>query len=53
MGYSWDYTLNDICAISAYYLGVFEEAKIQANAALQFDPTNERSINNLRLRSKT
>jgi hypothetical protein len=53
MGYSWDYTPNDICAISSFYLGVFEETKIQAEAALLFDPINERLINNLKLCSKT
>lgn len=53
MGYSWDYTPNDICAVSAFYMGIFDESKIQAEAALQFDPANERLINNLRLCGKT
>ncbi|MDD4796192.1 MAG: hypothetical protein PHO66_00290 [Eubacteriales bacterium] len=35
-------TVNDICAILAFYPGVFEEAKILAETALQFDPTKEK-----------
>lgn len=52
MGYSWDYTPNDICAISAFYMGLFDEAKTHAQAALKFESTNKRLINNLRLCSK-
>lgn len=49
MGYSWDHTPNDICGISAYYMGLFSEAKIHAKAALEFEPTNKRLLNNVRL----
>jgi glycosyltransferase involved in cell wall biosynthesis len=52
MGYAWDYTPDDICGISAFYMGLFSEAKIHAQAALEFEPTNERLINNLRLSRK-
>lgn len=48
MGYSWDYTPDDVCAISAFYMGLRSEAKVHAEAALKFDPANERLINNLR-----
>ena len=52
MGYSWDYTPDDICAISSFYMGLLNEAKVHAQAALEFEPTNERLINNLSLCSK-
>lgn len=52
MGYSWDYTPDDICSISAFYMGLFSDAKIHAQAALEFEPTNERLINNLKFCDK-
>ncbi len=52
MGYSWDYTPDDLCSISAYYMDLPAEAKVHAEAALKFDSTNERLINNLRLCNK-
>lgn len=52
MGYSWDYTPDDICAISAYYMGLFQEAKAHAAAALEYEPANERLISNLKICSE-
>ncbi|MFT4106056.1 MAG: glycosyl transferase family 2 [Lacrimispora sp.] len=49
MGYSWDYTLDDLCAISSYYLGMREEALKHAKKALEYAPDNERLKNNLDL----
>lgn len=52
MGYAWDHTPHDICSISAYYMGLFEEAKAHAKAALEYDPTNERLKNNFLICSR-
>jgi glycosyltransferase involved in cell wall biosynthesis len=49
MGYAWDYTPDDICAISAYYMGLVDTALIHAKKALAYAPENVRLINNLKL----
>lgn len=49
MGYSWNHTPFDICAVSAYYLGLYSESIDYAKKALEHDPNNERLINNLKL----
>lgn len=48
MGYSWDYTPNDLAAISCYRLGIYDRAKKHALAALEFSPEDGRLKNNLR-----
>lgn len=48
MGYAWDYTPDDLCAISAYRLNMKEKALFHAKAALAYDPDNERLIQNLK-----
>jgi glycosyltransferase involved in cell wall biosynthesis len=49
MGYCWDYTPDDYCAIACYWLGIYDLALEHAKAALQFSPNDERLANNLRL----
>jgi len=49
MGYSWDYTPDDLCAIAAYRLGLYSESQDHAKAALLFAPDNERLKSNLKL----
>lgn len=45
----WGNVLYDLGAISAYYLGLYEEAKIFAVKALEYNPNDERLKNNLDL----
>jgi glycosyltransferase involved in cell wall biosynthesis len=47
MGYAWDYTPDDLAAISCYRLGMFERALKHAEAALSFNPEDERLKRNL------
>lgn len=47
MGYSWDYTLNDLCAIAAYYMNMPDKSLEHAKIALSYDPDNVRLNNNL------
>jgi glycosyltransferase involved in cell wall biosynthesis len=49
MGYAWDYTPDDLCAIACYRLGMFRRSAEHARAALAFSPDDERLKNNLRL----
>lgn len=49
MGYSWDYTLYDLGAISCYYLNLFEKSYEYAKIALEMAPENERLKSNLDL----
>ncbi len=49
MGYAWDHTPDDTCAIACYRLGLFEQALQHARAALAITPDNERLKNNLKL----
>ncbi len=49
MGYAWDYTPDDLCAIACYRLGMYGESLAHAEAALAFSPKDERLKNNLRL----
>lgn len=49
MGYSWDYTPDDLMAISSYRLGLYERALHHGQVALSFEPDNERLKNNLQL----
>lgn len=52
MGYAWDSTSDDLCAIACYRLGLYRLAAEHARAALAFSPGNERLQNNLRLIEK-
>lgn len=49
MGYSWDYTLDDLCSISCYHLGMYERSLNHAKEALAKSPDDERLISNLKL----
>lgn len=47
MDYAWDYTPDDLGAISCYQLGMFEKSLEHAKAALSFAPNDTRLKNNL------
>lgn len=47
MGYAWDHTPDDLCALGAYYMGLYEEAEHHAEKALQYSPMDFRLIKNL------
>ena len=49
MGYSWDSTPDDLCAIACYRLGMFGRSLEHARAALAFRPEDPRLLNNLKL----
>lgn len=49
MGYSWDYTPDDLCAIAAYRLNMMECALEHAKRALSYSPSDERLQNNLKI----
>jgi len=49
MGYSWDYTPNDLAAIALYRLGMYEKSREHAKKALAFEPDDKRLIQNLEL----
>jgi tetratricopeptide (TPR) repeat protein len=49
MGYAWDHTPDDYCAIASYRLGLYGEALAHAKAALGFSPENERLKSNVKL----
>ncbi|MBP1924209.1 hypothetical protein J2Z76_000062 [Sedimentibacter acidaminivorans] len=49
MGYSWDYTPDDLCSISCYHLGMYDKSLFHAKEALSKDPDNDRLINNIHL----
>lgn len=49
VGYAWDSTPDDICAIACYRLGMYERAREHTLAALAFSPEDPRLRNNLRL----
>jgi len=49
MAYSWDYTLDDLGAISCYQLGLFEKSLAHALVALEMSPQDARLKNNLEM----
>ena len=49
MGYSWDHTPDDLCAIAAYRMGMLEVSEEHAIKALEHAPENPRLQNNLKL----
>lgn len=49
MGYAWDYTLDDLCAMAAYWMKLREKALEHARNALFFAPEDERLRNNLKI----
>jgi len=49
MGYSWDFTPDDLAAISCYRLGMYEKSLSHAKAALELSPDDQRLINNMHL----
>lgn len=48
-GYCWDHTPDDLCAIAAYRMGMFEVSEEHAKKALEHAPEDERLKNNLKL----
>jgi len=49
MGHAWDATPDDLCAISCYWLGMYERSLAHAKAALTFSPNDTRLLENLKL----
>lgn len=49
MGYSWDHTPEDLCAIAAYRMGLLEKSLEHAKNAFNRAPDDERLKNNLSL----
>lgn len=49
MGYAWDQTPDDLCAIACYRLGMLERAEAHAGQALAHAPADARLQDNLRL----
>lgn len=49
MGYSWDYTPNDLSAIAHYWLGNYETSLHHATLALDYDKDDARLKNNYNL----
>lgn len=47
MGYAWDFTPDDLCALACYHLGMYQRAAEHAKAALALCPCDERLKNNL------
>lgn len=48
MGYAWDETPDDLCAIAAYRMNLLDEALVHAETALIFNPEDKRLQNNLK-----
>jgi hypothetical protein len=48
-GEAWDFTPDDLCAIAAYRLRLYDAAVRHARRALSFAPQDERLQGNLRL----
>jgi tetratricopeptide (TPR) repeat protein len=48
MGYAWDSTPDDLCAVACYQLGMYERSLTHAKAALAFSPNDARLQNNLK-----
>ncbi len=54
MGYSWDHTPYDLCAIACYRLGMYDRSLKYAETAVKIKPNDERLKNNvLLIREKT
>jgi glycosyltransferase involved in cell wall biosynthesis len=49
MGYAWDATPDDIAAIAAYWLGMYERSLAHAEIAVQIEPENARLLKNLEI----
>ncbi len=49
MGYAWDHTPDDLCAVASYWMGLGDKALEHAKHALTYSPDNERLKNNLSL----
>lgn len=52
MGYSWNYTPDDLASISCYHLGLYEKSLAHANRALAMESDNERLKSNVDIISK-
>jgi len=49
MGYAWDHTADDLCAVACYRLGLYEKSLLHARAALELSPNDARLRENVRL----
>jgi len=49
MGYAWDHTPDDLCAISAYNMNMPERALEHARQAVKLTPNDQRLKNNLNI----
>jgi L-asparaginase II len=49
MGYSWDETPDDLCAIASYRMNMLDIALEHAETALSYSPDNVRLKNNLKI----
>lgn len=49
MGYCWDYTPDDLEAISCYRLGMYERSLVHAKTALSTNPNDKRLLNNFNI----
>ena len=49
MGYAWDNTTDDLCALGAYYMGLYAEAEHHGKKALEYAPMDARLIKNLKM----
>lgn len=47
--FSWDSTIYDLLSISYYYIGNIDKALENINKALEYQPTNERLLNNKKI----
>jgi Flp pilus assembly protein TadD len=50
--FAWGYLPWDLAAISSYYLGEVEEARIYGTTALDLDPENPRLLANMKFYTK-
>lgn len=49
MGYAWDHTPNDLAALGAYYLGMYDKALEHAEKAVAIMPQDTRLLNNVEI----
>ncbi len=50
--HSWNHTIDDLCSISCYWLGMYEKSLFHAKKALEYSPNNKRLKSNLELIEK-
>ena len=50
--HSWNHTVDDLCSISCYWLGMYERSLLYAKKALEYLPNNKRLKENYELIKK-